>query len=220
MHENVIRSYLWEDVIRAAFCPSSTKEQQSWLIQYGKSLKDFWESESYPPNPKIVGGKIAATIDCVRSVDLCLEYSVTSPDKFVINFMYRPPQNTKELMWTHDVDKTYFSFSSQTFLTDHGRRKEVIRDFSDEDIKAVLDSLLHHPTAHQHIESPIDNHEIRIGGGIQNLFLYLFHLRYQLCPISLKRDAEERRLFELFKAAIKANASISACDLMAQPVIR
>jgi hypothetical protein len=188
-------------------------------MQYGKSLKDFWESESYPNAPKMAGDKIFATIDCVRSVDLCLEYAASSPDKFVVNFMYSPPQNTKELMWTHDVDNKYFSFSSQAFLTKLGGRKEAIQHFSDADLKAVLDSLLHHPTAHQHIESPIDDHKIRIGGGIQNLFLYLFHLRYQLCPITQKRIAEEVRLIKLFKIAIKANSMISANVLMAQPAI-
>lgn len=216
MDKDLIRAYLWEEIIRLGFSPASTKEQLSWLHQYGGSLKEFWESE-YPKHPNREDGKIKASIDSIQSVNLSLEYCVTTSCKFAVRFLYNPPQNNKELMWIHDVDCKYFAFPSQHFLSLYNRRPEAIRSYDETDLKVVLDSLLYHPVAHQHIESPIDNHEIRLGGGTANAFHYLFHLRYQLCPIPEKRMAEELRLLALFDHAIKNNMSISANDLMAQP---
>ena len=56
-----------------------------------------------------------------------------------------------------------------------------------------------------------------MGGGITNPFLYLFHLRIQLCPISDRRKAEKARLIDLFEVAIKNNAIVTAFDLMKVP---
>ena len=58
------------------------------------------------------------------------------------------------------------------------------------------------------------NHDIRIGGGITNPFLYLFHLRIQLCPIPDTRSKERQRLFDLFENAIKKNTNLQIAELM------
>ena len=106
-------------------------------------------------------------------------------------------------MWTHDVDSRYFSFPEQAFLTNHNNKNRAIENMTSEHIEEVIDALLLHPKAHQHIESPINNHEIRIGGGILNPFVFFFHLRYQLCPDKTKKDKERKRLVNLFEYAIK-----------------
>jgi len=92
-----------------------------------------------------------------------------------------------------------------------------LKKFVSDDVKAVIDGLILHPKAHQHIASPINNHDIRIGGGLDNPFLFLFHLRYQLCPIPDKRQKEKKRLLALFSDSLKSNSSITASSLMAQP---
>jgi len=216
MDKEMICAYLWQDIIRLGFCPSGTRDQKRWLLEYGRSLRDFWEIDIYPAAPRIKNGKIVASIDCVRR-DLCLQYAIDSSIKFNVHFLYILPQKTKELIWTHDVDRNYFTFPNQLFLTYRKGRNTAVKKFSDEHIKDVLGGLLFHPAAHLHIESPIDDHEIRIGGGIDNPFLYLFQLRYQLCPHQAKRQAEENRLVTLFTEAIRNNSQIPASQLMAQP---
>lgn len=147
-----------------------------------------------------------------------LEYSVSEYSKFAVRFLYTL-NDAKELMWVHDVDSKYFKFPMQSFLTAHNKRKAALRNIQESDIKCVIDALLFHPRAHQHIESPLDKHEIRIGDGIDNAFLFLFHLRYQLCPIQEKRSAEKQRIIRLFYEAIQTKIGVTANDLMAQPKI-
>ena len=213
----MICAYLWQDIIRLGFCPSGTRDQKRWLLEYGRSLREFWEIDKYPDKPSEKNGWIGATIDCGR-LDLCLEYAINSIKKFNVRFLFSPPSKT-ELMWTHDVDCKYFTFPTQLFLTYRRGRNTAVREFSDDNIKTVLDGLLIHPAAHLHIESPIDDHEIRVGGVIDNPFQYLFQLRYQLCPHEAKRQAERSRLATLFSEAVRANSQISASQLMTQPQV-
>ena len=110
-----------------------------------------------------------------------------------------------------------FFFPEQSFLTKYDKSKEAKKKMNSRYIADVLDGLIFHPRTHLHIKSPIDKHEIRIGGGIDNPFLYLFHLRYQLCPIKEKRVAEKERLIALFETAVKNDKFGAANKLLAQP---
>jgi hypothetical protein len=210
MDKKIIRAYLWEEVIRLGFRPSGSKEQKEWRIKYLQSLKDFLEIDSYPD---IGTGYFSLELP----FNLYIEFFIEQINKFMVNFFYLPPSNNNEFLWDHDVDGKFFTFPEQEFLTHHNQRSTVIKKFSNEDIKVVLDGLIFHPAAHQHIKSPIDKHEIRIGGGIGNAFLYLFHLRYQFCPDERKRKAEEKRLVELFANALRENSGLEINQLMAQP---
>ncbi len=224
MDKKKIRAYLWQEVIRLGFCPSGEKEQKKWLRKYLGSLKDFLGPGSYPDTPKS-NSKIIFSYS--PPIDLDIECSIAKKDKFSVKFLYLPPSNNKEsshnpaLMWNHDVDGEYFTFPVQEFLTYHrqsenekNKKKEsdpeinVRKEFSDEDLAIVLDGLIFHPAAHQHIESPIDKHEIRIGGGIGNAFQFLFHLRYQLCPDDNTKKAEKKRLIRLFADAIREKSKL------------
>lgn len=129
--------------------------------------------------------------------------------------------NGKELMWCHDMDGQYFNFPNQVFLDYHKKRGGAVKTLSnnDNDMVKVIDSLIIHPTPHQHIESPVNNHNIRIGGGLLNPFLYLFHLRVQLCPDQDLRDAEKNRLVDLFKEAVTDNRPVVINKLMEIPKI-
>lgn len=222
MDKKMIRAYLWQDIIRLGFCPDGTKNQKRWLLEYGRSLRDFWEIDLYPDTPRKNNGKIMSRVDCFR-LDLCLEYTIDWNANFNVHFLYFSPSTTKELMWVHDVDGNYFTFPAQVLLDNHNQRNIAVSEFRNDDIEAVVDGLLFHPAAHQHIKSPIDDHEIRIGGGIDNPFQYLFQLRYQLCPFEAKRRAERNRIIPLFAEAIRAYSStrskISANQLMAQPQV-
>ncbi len=217
MNKKIICAYLWQEVIRLGFRPTGEKKQKKWLLQYIKSLNDFLEIGSFP-NTQLGGiSPIICEFSIRLPIDLEIECSITQTDKFIVSFLYLPQAHNRELMWDHEVDGTYFTFPVQEFLTYHNQRNPVLREFSDDDIKVVLDGLIFHPAAHQHIKSPIDKHEIRIGGGIGNAFLFLFHLRYQFCPNKDKRKAEEKRLIRLFANTVKENSLLTTSQLMAQP---
>lgn len=212
MNNDIIQAYLWHDVMRLGFSPSGNKDIKKWLHMYGQSLKDFWEIDDYPPNPKNNGSIIAELTSSIQ-INMLMDYSITNISNFSVLFLHI--SNTRELMWKHDVDSRYFSFPEQAFLTNHNNRTRAIENMASEHIEGVIDSLLLHPRAHQHIESPISDHEIRIGGGILNPFVFLFHLRYQLCPDETRRDEEKLRLVNLFESAIKKGKKVvTANDLL------
>lgn len=203
MDKKIIRAYLWQEVIRLAFSPSGRKEQKKWMRQFGKSLNYLVQGDS-PPVIKlqeILPQIIYFSIEL--PINLIMDGNIDAENKFTVEFLYLPPSNNRELMWIHDVDGAYFSFPVQEFLTHHNQRRSMLGEFSDEDVEAVLDSLIFHPAVHQHIEYPIDNHDIRIGGGTDNPFLFLFHLRYQFCPCEEARQNEKNRLIKLFSDAVR-----------------
>lgn len=211
MDKDIIQAYLWQDVIRLGFSPKRKKEIKSWLFMYGKSLKNFWEVDEYPPSPQSKSNG-AITAELTSSINILIDYLITNTSNFTVRFLHI--SNTQELMWTHDVDSRYFSFPEQAFLTNHNNKNQAIENMTSEHIEGVIDALLLHPKAHQHIESPINNHKIRIGGGILNPFVFFFHLRYQLCPDKTKKDKEKGRLIDLFESAVKSNTPVTANKLL------
>jgi hypothetical protein len=214
MDRDIIRAYLWRDAIRLGFCPLGSKDRKRWLLQYRNSLGKFWEIGEHPFKQPFIDGQVK--ISCKQ---FCIDFDmyITGIGNYEVHFLYCPANKQNELMWIHGVDSHYFSFPEQSFLTKHNRRKDAIRRMDEYDMVAVIDGLVCHPHTHQHIEAPIDQHEIRIGGGINNAFLFLFHLRYQLCPIEKKRESERLRLINLFRVSIEGNKRIQPNLLMAQP---
>jgi hypothetical protein len=224
MTPDIIRAFLWRDVIRLGFSPKGDKNKSSWLKQYNQSLRSFWGIDYYPPVPSKIEGGYLSTIDCLAPINIAYEYVVYFSNKFLIRMM-NPLSN---LLWVHDYDDSHYSFlqDEQIFLCyqqnekmQKVKRADVIKEFNRNGLEDVIHSLLTHPTPHQHIESPIKNHIIRIGGGIINPFLYLFHLRFQFCLDENRRKEEFNRLVELFETAIRKDNSIPipVNDLMQIP---
>jgi len=220
MDRNIVLAYLWQEVINLGFSPSGNRDQKSWVHQYAKSLRNFWEIDEYSSNPKGESGVLKGRVD--SPVNLSFDFVISAKDKFSVQFLSTPiRERGNGLMWNHDVDGNIFNFPVQPFLTLHNQGNIVLRSnlLQESDIEVIVDGLLCHTRAHQHIVLPIDDHEIRIGGGIDNAFLFLFHLRYQLCPIPEKREKEKQRLVQLFLNAIKNKNNIPINTLMAQPVV-
>lgn len=211
MDKDIIQAYLWQDVIRLGFSPSGNKNKKKWVRMYVRSLKDFWEIDNYPPNPQS-NGAITGELTCALSLEILLSYSISTTDitKFAVTFS--PFSNRNNKLWVHDVDGSYFMFPKQSLLSKYNKGKAAIKKITFTHIEKVLDGLIFHPTAHQHIKT--DSHSIRIGGGIHNPFLYLFHLRYQLCPDKTRRDKEKERLINLFESAVKNNTPVTANKLL------
>ena len=177
MNSDIIRAYLWQDIIRLGFSPSSTKEQISWLHQYSRSLKDFWGVDYPLKAPSKKDNGISATIDSSSSIGLSYEYCIANNQKFSVRLMHIPPKKNQSVLWLHDMDGNFFSFPNQELLINYGQRTAAVSEMALNDIGDVIDSLIIHPTPHQHIESPLDNHAIRIGGAITNPYLYLYSLK-------------------------------------------
>jgi len=231
MDSEIIQAYLWQEIIKIGFSPSSDKDKKSWLIQYGKSLEDFWKITDYPKFPTVRNKIFKGSLHCASNLNMMLEYSISGLSKFAVRFLYNL-NGTLGTIWIHDVDDNdkYFNFPHQFFLTTYKQRNIALREFKVKDIESVIDGLLCHPVVHQHIDGLLSypaepderdkdkNHKIRIGGGIDNAFLFLFQLRYQLCPFADKRKAERDRLINLFQDAIlQKNKKIAINQLMAQP---
>lgn len=210
MDKNIIQAYLWQDVIRLGFSPSGNKDKKKWLRMYGQSLKKFWEVDEYPSISTKSNGSINIEITCSTSLNIALSCNITNITKFAVTFS--PFSDRSHNLWIHDVDGSYFVFPERSLLTKYKKRKMAIKKMRTKHVEIVLDGLIFHPTAHQHINN--DSHSIRIGGGINNPFLYLFHLRYQLCPDETRRDKEKTRLIDLFESAVESDAPVTANELL------
>ena len=125
--------------------------------------------------------------------------------------------------WKFHVDPEFHSKASLQTSVDkypHQQMGELRRD-----VEAVLNGMLFHPRCHTHLEDlgirhvqldqekgGLKSHEVRIGGGIENSYVFLFHLRYQFCLVHTNARRDERlRLVDLFENAIRnKNATVSA----------
>jgi hypothetical protein len=106
------------------------------------------------------------------------------------------------------VSKSASYNESRDYRIQDGRYLEI-------DVQNVLDAMIFHPRNHTHLKDcgliasllggqALDVQEIRVGGGIENAFVFLFHLRYQFCLVSEEtRTRERKRLTDLFTSAIR-----------------
>jgi hypothetical protein len=199
-------AYLWKRITDLAFHPSSSIEINDWLSIYCKSVVDFWEVADYPKLNRF-------TIEVANNdIPIDFKFVYTDTNKFSVSFYYLGEDNN-DFAWMHDVDKNFFT-PEQYILSYDNHMPKNLKKISEDDVNIVLEGLLFHPTAHQHI-SEDDRHEIRIGGGFQNPFQFLFHLRFQLCLIDRKRELERNRLTSLFYNAVQKKCTgISPSQLL------
>jgi len=200
-----IRAYLWQDVIRLGFCPPNL---HAWIHLFFHSLTTFWEIDRYPDGPK-GSDPICCSID-LPNLEIYLKIELNNKGYLHVSY-----DHFNGFSWIHHSDPQFFTFPFDKCL-DYRARSSVIANFENKAISDVLSALIFHPREHQHILiSPIKNHKIRIGGGLNNPLLYLFHLRYQLCPIEEKKEAERDRLIKLFSNTIRNDTHLAIKDLMA-----
>ena len=219
MDADIIRAYVWEEIISLGFSPSDIDEKKKWCRIYARSTQSFWESSSYIPEPKRVdkhGIKIDIKTDLNLACDFYSENLTRGSFRVGFSFASLGKQDSD---WHHDYDVQYYAFPNSIFLSAHGQRKDALKKMNLKHVENVVDSLIFHPTPHQHIISPIDVHEIRIGGGIINPFLYLFCLKIQLCPKPEKVKQEKVRITKLFHDKIREkdrNRQLITCNELLQ----
>jgi len=95
--------------------------------------------------------------------------------------------------WQYGIESTVF-----TCLPYVHEWEGAIGELQNDDVMAVLRGMIEHPRAHLHIHVNSFPHDVRIGTGLHEPFLFLFQLRYQLCVDQETREHEFERLRQIF----------------------
>jgi hypothetical protein len=214
MDERDRRAIVWREIESKAFHPLGTAEIEKWLQIYKRSLSKLWGVE-----PLIAGNPNAP----FNLPVLPLQCSFSNGDgrglKFTITI-----SSSKKIFWHLEVDPVYYSKANGLNQSKKYPGEHYKQDLEG-DVATVLDGMLFHPRCHMHgdklnirpLGAPaLDLHEIRLGGGIENLFILLANVRYQFCLVSQEeRDREKSRLVKLFTDAItnKNNKNITPSQL-------
>jgi hypothetical protein len=200
MNERQRRAITWDTIERIAFHP---QDQTRWLHIFRISLGRFWRAQ----DADVV---FSANGFEAGFLNMACEYYVHARDQYsacIIN-----AASDRQRSWSLHVDPAYCSNASLVGVQKDYPTQEKAKHLR-ADVTAVLDGMLFHPRAHCHGEEiemnltlaaeALSVHEVRIGGGIENAFVFLTHLRFQFCLVSPQvRDEERTRLIDLFTAAI------------------
>lgn len=213
MNERQRRAITWDTIERIAFQPADTP---GWLRKFGVSLAGFWQAQNTDVNFSTDGFEASF-------LNIACEYEVVARDHYSVSIINAA--SDKKLSWSLHVDPGYCSKASLGGAQEDYPTQHVAKDLRG-DVSAVLDGMLFHPRNHCHGEdmeltmslsaTALPTHEVRVGGGIGNAFVFLTHLRYQLCLLDTElRDTERSRLIELFTAAIRGKRdSVPAKEIL------
>ena len=213
------RAFIWDRIIQLGFSPRTDINKKSWILLFKQNLLSFWGNESQP----VYETRHSATVIRVTYPGLTYDDEVVFECRISNDFQFSVDVlQGDNIWWVHEYDQKYYSPSFDVFLPFISGRTRGASPLNTtlgrDDIEAVIDGLILHPCVHQHIRYPVYRHEIRLGGGITNPYVYLFHLRYQLCPDERRRENERLRLTELFFNAINDNRlEVAPNDLMTVP---
>ncbi len=213
MNDNKRRAIVWDEIERLAFRPDSP---ENWLGVYAKMLHMLWGEEAtwnrFGPNDEFI----------VTFLNLKCCHSIKTVSKYEISFVHNSSGCTH---WKIHVDPKFLSKASLQTPVENYPRQQM--NELHHDVEAVLNGMIFHPRCHTHLEDlgirhvqldqgkgGLKSHEIRIGGGIENPYVFLFHLRYQFCLVhkNVRRD-ERLRLIDLFERSIKNKKKVSTKDI-------
>jgi hypothetical protein len=198
------QSVVWSLIERMAFRPNPV---DTWCALYECTIHRLWELQ---PGDVSIQRKTKFELPFLNIV---CEYHVEQVgEKYDARILLMG--NRQRLVWAIHVDPAYLSKAA---LHKDNRRyptQDLNRRLKG-DVESVLNGMVFHPRNHTHLgdcgiipnaqgglDLPI--REIRVGGGIENVFVFLFHLRYQFCLVSEEtRTQEKNRLIDLFTSAIK-----------------
>ena len=204
MNDNKRRAIVWDTIERLAFRPDPPA---NWLSVYAKTLHRLWGEEAtwnrFAPDDEFI----------ITFLDLKCRHSIETVSKYEITFVHNSSDCT---YWKTHVDPKFLSKASLQTSVDPYPRQQMDR-LLHRDVDDVLNGMIFHPRCHTHLEDlgirhvqldqqkgGLKSHEIRIGGGIENPYVFLFHLRYQFCLVNTDARREERlRLIDLFEGAIR-----------------
>ena len=200
---------LWDTIERLAFRPDSPAK---WLAIFERTLHKLWRVE-----PKDVEIRQPAGFN-FPLLNVACNYWVETAEKYGVSIMNIAAQAPSR--WTVHTDPDFPSkaaFCASPGKYPHRDRDKHLRA----DVAYVLDGMVFHPRNHAHGDllgivpdlgaagPGLRCHEVRLGGGIENAFVFLTHLRYQFCLVSEDaRQSEKTRLVDLFTRAIAGNQTV------------
>jgi hypothetical protein len=212
MDEKERRAIVWREIESKAFHPFGKKIER-WLQIYKRSLPNLWEVAQPLP------GKPDDPFDLPISSLQCWFFNGDGSGlKFTAAI-----SAAERTFWQLEVDSGFYSKTdglnqTKEYPSEHKNDRDLKSD-----VETVLDGMLFHPRCHIHGDKlaipsldnhALDPHEIRLGGGIENLFMFLAHVRYQFCLVSPdKRNEEQSRLVQLCTAAIAHKSNITPAQL-------
>jgi hypothetical protein len=213
MEEAERQAIVWDIIERMAFKPATDEKKRTWLNLYANGLAKLWNLQEADLQIRRDRGQLASfavpslALDCRCTIEGRDNYSVT---------LSKAADSAQVVFWHLHVDSKYSSRRGYCKPSAEYPQQDEAK-YLEGDIEAVLDGMLFHPRNHAHaedlgIEGPHEQgdlaastHEVRLGGGIENAFVFLAHVRYQFCLLSEVRTAECRRLRRLFLEAIQRN---------------
>lgn len=197
------QSIVWAMIERMAFQPYPAA---TWLDLFNRTIHKLWELQ-----PCDVPTGRGTSFE-LPSLGIICEYHIERAEKY--NSSIRLSGDQSSLLVTLHDDPAYASKASLHNEIRKYERQDCAR-YLKGDVRRVVDGMIFHPRIHTHIKeyglmpnAPppcrlLDLREIRIGCGIENAFVFLFHLRYQFCIVSEEaRGSERTRLVNLFTTAI------------------
>lgn len=212
------QAIVWDSIELMAFRPLTDNKRGRWLSEYERSLFRLWGVQ-----PTDVQTRRNRGFDA-DFLNIACDYTVEAPDRYsvtIVNAATNAPA-----CWYMHADPDYCSRSS-FYHPDEDYPTQDMDEGLERDVTTVLNCMIFHPRNHAHgdalgIVSQLDNappalptSEVRLGGGIENGYIFLTHLRYQFCLLSDDaRQAERTRLIRLFTATIRdRRPTVSAAEL-------
>ena len=199
------QSIVWAIIERMAFRPNPAG---TWMALYERTIHRLWEIQ---PGDVVIRHN---TEFQVPFLNIICQYHLVERVGKKYDASIRLTGDQSCFLWTVHVDPDYASKAALHNESRSYQRQDRARHLHD-DVASVLDGMVFHPRNHTHIEecgltadllvnsALLAAHEIRIGGGIENAYVFLFHLRYQFCLVSVESRTQERnRLIDLFTSAI------------------
>jgi hypothetical protein len=194
---------VWDTIERIAFMPDN---EAKWLTVFERTLHTLWGVQAADVIIRHRTGFIALllNVDC--------KYSVETKSKFSVSIINIAAQAS--CCWNVHADPNFHS-KAAFYASPEKYPPQDMKKYLRDDIAHVLDGMVFHPRTHAHGDLlgimpnfttaglSLPCHAIRLGGGIENAFVFLMHLRYQFCLLSEEvREKEKARLVDLFTAAI------------------
>jgi len=197
------RAIVWDTIERLAFMPD---DRQKWLRVYERTLHSLWQLHAIDVQIQHLSYFEAGFLH------VACEYKVEAAHKYRVSIVNAA--TVAPFCWCVHVDPAFCSKAA--FHATQGKfpRQDRAKHLRN-DVECVLDGMIFHPRTQAHGDAlgivtafdgngpALSTHEVRLGGGVENAFVFLTHLRYQFCLLCDEaRNQERTRMVNLFTAAI------------------
>ena len=170
------RTHMWQAIVRRVFTLNDDKQRAQWLQCFAQSICSYVDNPIFTsPKPTCSGFKGQIGNRCL----LTCAYSI-GPERAQFDILQ------PELYVQYGIDSTVFTCAVG--------KNETVDDVTEDDIACVLRGMVEHPRQHVHFFEDIIRHELRVGTGLAEPYLFLFQLRFQLCLDPTRRAREIARL--------------------------